>query len=88
MHSIPGLKGLVVKLNTQGKWYMEVKLEALSGSLPHEVYRIDEQHSLTLGRATECTITVAGDESLAPFYFQIKVEPPLVWLVSSRTFAS
>ncbi len=31
--------------------------------------------------APECTITIADDESLAPFHFQIKVEPPVVWLV-------
>jgi hypothetical protein len=60
---------------------MEVKLEVLNGPLAHEVYRIDEQHSFTFGRAPECTITVADDKTLAPFHFQIKVEPPLVWLV-------
>jgi hypothetical protein len=63
-----------------GKWYMEVKLKVLKGPLATRVFSIDEQNWLTFGTAPECTITVADDESLAPFHFQIVVETPVVWL--------
>lgn len=65
------------------EWYLDVMLVALNGPFKDNVYGITESNCFTFGNAPECSLTIIEDKTLLPVHFQVVLQQPVVWLISS-----